>query len=99
LCRLNDGGAAEVAAALVAAARSPGGARAGVTRSGSTRLRDAIVWGYMMQRHDEQKKVAPGVIIGSAFYTLFPILAGKRHLLDNTHGCEYYFSYAVSPNL
>jgi hypothetical protein len=26
-------------------------------RAGSVRLRDAIVWGYMMQRHDKRDKV------------------------------------------
>jgi hypothetical protein len=32
-------------------------AEGGPKRAGSVRLRDAIVWGYMMQRHDARTKV------------------------------------------
>eukprot|EP00884_Botryococcus_braunii_P005960 jgi/Botrbrau1/15365/Bobra.0304s0006.1 len=56
---LQDEGAAEVARTLVEEARTPGTpvSLRNLRGIGSTRLRDAIVWGYMMQRHKDQKKV------------------------------------------
>lgn len=36
----------------------------GPQRAGSVRLRDAIVWGYMMQRHDARAKVSPADLLG-----------------------------------
>lgn len=42
---------------------SEGGGPGQPKRAGSVRLRDAIVWGYMMQRHDSRTKVLPHPVI------------------------------------
>lgn len=44
-----------------------GGGDRSPQRAGSVRLRDAIVWGYMMQRHDNRAKVCHAVPVVSSF--------------------------------